>query len=239
MKAILKREIISFFSSSTGYLVIAIFLIINGLFLWVFDGNYNILDNGFADLTSFFDLAPWVFIFLVPAVTMKSFSEEKKMGTLEFLKTKPISLKEIVLGKYFGALILIILALIPTLLYIITIDRLIAPLNELDTGSLVGSYFGLIFLVMAYASIGIFASTLSSNQIISFMTGVFLCFLAFYGFEGFSGLALNGQYIENFGMKTHFNSMARGVIDSRDLIYFISVTMLFIALAIFKLRKEE
>ena len=129
--------------------------------------------------------------------------------------------------------------MIPSLLYIITIDRLIAPLNELDTGSLVGSYFGLLFLVMAYTSIGIFASTLSSNQIISFMTGVFLCFLAFYGFEGFSGLVQNGQYIENFGMKTHFNSMARGVIDSRDLIYFISVSMLFIALAIFKLRKEE
>jgi ABC-2 type transport system permease protein len=239
MKAILKREISSFFSSSMGYLVIIIFLIINGLFLWVFDGSYNILDNGFADLTSFFDLAPWVFLFLIPAVTMRSFSEEMKMGTLELLLTKPITIKGIVLGKYFGALILIFLALIPTLLYIITIDQLIAQNNVLDTGSLLGSYIGILFLVMAYTSIGIFASTLSNNQIISFITGVLLCFLVYYGFEGLAGLLQNGDLIENLGMKAHFNSMARGVIDTRDLIYFMSVSMLFIALAIFKLRKEE
>ena len=239
MKAILKREIISFFSSSMGYLVIAIFLIINGLFLWVFDGNYNILDNGFADLNSFFDLAPWVLLFLIPAVTMKSFSEEMKMGTLELLLTKPITLKDVVLGKYFGALILIVLALILTFLYIITVDQLIASNNELDTGSLMGSYFGILFLVMAYTSIGIFASTLSNNQIISFITGVFLCFLIYYGFEGIEGLLQNGEFLENLGMKTHFDSISRGVIDTRDLIYFLSVSMLFIALAIFKLRKAK
>ncbi len=239
MKAILKREISSFFSSSMGYLVIAIFLIINGLFLWVFDGSYNIMDNGFADLNSFFDLVPWVFLFLIPAVTMRSFSEEMKMGTLELLLTKPISLKDIVLGKYFGALFLIIIALVPTLLYIITIDQLIVPLNELDRGSLLGSYFGTLFLIMAYTSIGIFASTLSNNQIISFITGVFLCFFIYYGFEGLSGSLQNGAFIENLGMKAHFNSMSRGVIDTRDLIYFLSISMLFIALAIFKLRKEE
>ena len=239
MKAILKREISSFFSSSMGYLVIAIFLIINGLFLWIFDGSYNVLDNGFADLNSFFDLAPWVFLFLIPAVTMRSFSEEKKMGTTELLFTKPISLKDIVLGKFLGALILIILALLPTLLYIITIDHLIAPLNELDTGSLLGSYFGILFLVMAYTSIGIFSSTLTNNQIISFIIGIFLCFLVYYGFEGIAGLMQNSDIIENLGMKAHFNSMARGVIDTRDIIYFLSITLFFIALAIFNLRKEE
>ena len=239
MRAILKREITSFFSSSMGYLVIAIFLIINGLFLWIFDGPYNVMDNGFADLTSFFDLAPWVFLFLIPAITMRSFSEEMKMGTLELLLTKPITIKDIVMGKYFGALILIVLALVPTLLYIITIDQLIAQNNELDSGSLIGSYFGILFLVMAYTSIGIFASTLSNNQIISFITGIFLCFVVFYGFEGLAGLVQNGEFIESLGMKAHFNSISRGVIDTRDIIYFLSISLLFIALAIFKLRKSE
>jgi ABC-2 type transport system permease protein len=238
MNAILKREITSFFSSSMGYFVIAIFMIINGLFLWVFDGGYNILDNGFADLTSFFDLAPWVLLFLIPAVTMRSFSEEMKMGTLELLLTKPIALLDIVLGKFFGTLILIVLTLIPTLLYIITIDQLIAPNYEFDTGSLIGSYIGILLLIMAYTSIGIFASSLSNNQIVSFITGVFLCFLIYYGFEGLAGISQNGEVLEKLGMKAHFKSISRGVIDTRDIIYFLSVSILFIALTKFKLRNK-
>ncbi len=238
MLAILKREINSFFATSVGYLVIAIFLIINGLFLWVFKGDYNILDNGFADLNSFFKLAPWVFLFLIPAITMRAFSDEKKMGTLELLITKPISLKNIVLGKYLGAVLLICIALLPTLLYVYTISNLGNPSGNWDLGSTLGSYIGLLFLVLAYTSIGIFASTFSKNQIVAFIIAVFLSFIMFYGFEGIASLSSSITIIETFGMKAHFNSIARGVLDTRDLIYFISISVFFITLTIFKLGRE-
>jgi len=239
MLAILKREINSFFATSVGYLVIAIFLVINGLFLWVFKGDYNILDNGFADLNSFFELAPWVFLFLIPAVTMRAFSDEKKMGTLELLITKPLSLKSIVLGKYFGAVILICLALIPTLLYVFTISKLGSPVGNWDLGSTLGSYIGLLFLVLAYTSIGIFASTLSKNQIVAFIIAVFLCFFMYYGFEGIASIVNTSNIsIASLGMKAHFNSVARGVLDTRDIIYFISISVLFLTFTIFKLGKE-
>ena len=240
MFAIVKREINSFFASSIGYLVIGVFLIINGLFLWVFNGAYNIFDAGFADITPFFELAPWVFLFLIPAVTMRAFSDERKMGTLELLLTKPIALRNIVLGKYVGAVLLIFIALIPTLLYVVTISDLGNPSGNWDVGSTVGSYTGLLFLVLAYTSIGVFASTLSRNQIVAFIVAVFLCFIIFYGFEGISTLFGNSETsISSFGMKVHYNSIARGVIDTRDLIYFISVAGLFIALTIFRLHKES
>jgi ABC-2 type transport system permease protein len=235
MFTIIKREINSFFSSTIGYLVIAVFLVINGLFLWVFSGNYNILDSGFADLSPYFELAPWVLLFLIPAVCMRAFSDEMKMGTLELLLTKPVSLRQIVLGKYFGAVILIIIALVPTILYVFTISELGNPPGNWDVGSTMGSYIGLLFLVLAYTSIGIFSSTLSQNQIVAFIIAVFLCFALYYGFEGFTSSTFD---ISNLGMKAHFDSVARGVLDTRDLIYFLSVTVFFIALTIFKLKQQ-
>ncbi|MDX1783375.1 MAG: gliding motility-associated ABC transporter permease subunit GldF [Aequorivita vladivostokensis] len=235
MLTIIKREINSFFSSTIGYLVIAVFLVINGLFLWVFSGNFNILDSGFADLSPYFELAPWVLLFLIPAVCMRAFSDEMKMGTLELLLTKPISLKQIVLGKYFGAVILIVIALIPTILYVFAISELGNPPGNWDVGSTIGSYIGLRFLVFAYTSIGIFSSTLSQNQIVAFIIAVFLCFALYYGFEGFTSSTFD---ISNLGMKAHFDSVARGVLDTRDLIYFLSVTVFFIALTILKLKKQ-
>ncbi len=235
MFPIIKREINSFFSSTIGYLVIAVFLIINGLFLWVFSGNYNIFDSGFADLSPFFELAPWVLLFLIPAVCMRAFSDEMKMGTLELLLTKPISLKQIVLGKYFGAVILIIIALIPTVLYVFTVSELGKPPGNWDVGSTIGSYIGLFFLVLSYTSIGIFSSTLSQNQIVAFILGVFLCFAFYYGFEGLSSSSFS---ISGLGMKAHFDSVARGVLDTRDLIYFLSISAFFIALTILKLKKQ-
>ncbi len=240
MLAILKREINAFFSSPIGYLVIGIFLVLNGLFLWVFKGAFNILDYGFADLSSFFSLAPWVLIFLIPAVTMKSFSDEKRMGTLELLVTKPISHMQIVLGKYFGAFTLILLALIPTLLYVLTVYKLGNPIGNLDTGSTIGSYFGLLFLIGAYCAIGIFASTLSENQIVAFIVAVFLCFFFFFGFEGLAGLDLFGNastFVNNLGMKAHFDSIGRGVIDTRDLLYFVSISIFFLLLTSYKLKR--
>lgn len=235
MFTIIKREINSFFSSTIGYLVIAVFLVINGLFLWVFSGSFNIPESGFADLSPFFELAPWVLLFLIPAVCMRAFSDEMKMGTLELLLTKPISLNQIVLGKYLGAVILILIALIPTVLYVFTISELGNPSGNWDVGSTLGSYIGLIFLVLAYTSIGIFSSTQSQNQIVAFIIAVFLCFTLYYGFEGFSSLSFN---ISSLGMKAHFDSVARGVLDTRDLIYFLSISAFFIALTILKLKRQ-
>ena len=236
MLALIKREINSFFASPIGYLVIAVFLVVNGLFLWVFNGNYNILDNGFADLSAFFELAPWVLLFLIPAVTMRAFSDEMKMGTLELLLTKPISLKNIVLGKYLGSVVLIIMALLPSLLYIVTISKLGNLTGNWDVGSTLGSYIGLLFLVLAYTAIGVFASTLSKNQIVAFIMAVFLCFVLYYAFEGID-TSIAGFELSSIGMKAHFDSVARGVLDTRDIIYFLSVSILFIALTILKLRK--
>ena len=241
MLAILKKEINSFFASPIGYLVIAVFLLLNGLFLWLFKGEFNILDNGFADLSSFFLLAPWILIFLVPAVTMRSFADEKKQGTLELLLTKPISYFNIVFGKYLGALILIVMALIPTLLYVYTISKLGNPEGNLDIGSVMGSYFGLLFLVAAYTSIGLFASSLTDNQIVAFISAVFICFFFYFGFEGLSNYNLFGDafYIEKLGMESHFKSMSRGVLDTRDIIYFLSVTALFITLTTLNIKRAN
>lgn len=238
MLAILKKEINSFFASPIGYLVIAIFLLINGLFLWLFKGEFNILDYGFADASSFFLLAPWILIFLIPAVTMRSFSDEKKQGTLELLLTKPISHTNIVLGKYFGAFVLILLALIPTLLYVYTIYQLGNPVGNLDVGSTLGSYFGLLFLIASYTAIGVFASTLSDNQIVAFITSVFICFIFYIGFEGIAEFT-SSNFIEQLGMSTHFKSMSRGVLDTRDIIYFLSITILFLAFTKFNINKEK
>ena len=238
MLAILKKEINAFFASAIGYLVIAIFLLLNGLFLWLFKGEFNILDFGFADLSSFFLLAPWVLFFLIPAVTMRSFSDEKKQGTLELLLTKPVSGLHIVLGKYFGALLLIFIALLPTLLYVYTVYELGSPVGNLDMGSTWGSYFGLLFLVSSYTAIGVFCSTLSDNQIISFISAVFLCFLFYIGFEGIAEFT-SSTFIEQLGMSSHFKSMSRGVLDSRDVLYFLSVTIFFIVLTIYGIKTEK
>ena len=240
MLAILKKEINTFFASPIGYLVIGVFLILNGLFLWVFKGEFNILDNGLANLSSFFLLAPWILIFLVPAVTMRSFSDEKKQGTLELLLTKPISHFQIVLGKYFGALVLILMALIPTVLYAYTISQLGNPEGNLDMGSTIGSYFGLLFLVAAYTAIGVFASTLSDNQIVAFIIAVFICFFFYFGFEGISNYTVfnNIVYMENLGMASHYNSMSRRVIDTRDLVYFISIALAFLVFTKLRIQKQ-
>ncbi|MFZ4671141.1 MAG: gliding motility-associated ABC transporter permease subunit GldF [Flavobacterium sp.] len=237
MKSIALREIKSFFGSPIGYLVIAIFLLINGLFLWVFDGEYNILQSGFADLSPFFTLAPWILIFLIPAVTMRSFSDEKKQGTIELLLTKPLSIWQIVNGKFLGSLLLIVIALLPTLVYVYVIYSLGLPEGNIDLGSTIGSYFGLLFLVASYTSIGIFTSTLSENQIVAFLLSAFICFAIYYGFEGVSTYVKSFEdNVAKIGMDYHFKSMSLGVIDTRDVLYFLSITYLFLSLTVFKLK---
>ncbi len=237
MKTIALHEIKSFFGSPIGYLVIALFLLFNGLFLWVFDGEYNILQSGFADLSPFFTLSPWIILFLIPAVTMRSFSDEKKQGTIELLLTKPLSIWQIVNGKFLGAFLLIVAALVPTLVYVYVINSLGMPEGNIDMGRTIGSYFGLLFLVATYTAIGIFTSTLSENQIVAFLISVLLCFLFYYGFEGISNYVKvfeNG--ISRLGMEYHYKSMSQGVIDSRDILYFLSVSFLFLSLTVFKLK---
>lgn len=242
MKAILFKEFRSFFGSPIGYLVIAIFLLLSGLFLWVFEGDYNILNSGFSDMTPFFTIAPWIMLFLIPAVTMRSFSDEKKQGTMELLLTKPLSLWEIVNGKFLGALLLLIIAIIPTLVYVKVIYDLGLPEGNIDFGSTIGSYFGLLFLMSGYTSIGIFTSTLSDNQIVAFIISVFLCFVLYFGFQGISTYPVFGNFgdfIASLGMDYHFKSMSRGVIDTRDIIYFVSITVLFLSLTVYKLKSYK
>ena len=237
MKSIVVREIKSFFGSPIGYLVIAVFLIGNGLFLWVFEGEYNILNSGFADLSPFFTLAPWILIFLIPAVTMRSFSDEKKQGTLELLLTKPLSIWQIVNGKFLGSMLLIVMAIIPTFIYVRVISNLGMPEGNIDMGSTMGSYFGLLFLIAAYSAIGIFTSTLSENQIVAFIVSVFLCFFFYFGFESVATIVPSFQgLISSIGMQDHFKSMGRGVIDTRDVVYFVSITFLFLSFTVYHLK---
>lgn len=231
MISILKKELNSFLSSLTGYMVVLVFLILNGLFLWVFPGSFNLLDAGYAGLNGLFFLAPWVFLFLIPALTMRFFADELKTGTIELILTKPISELKLVLGKYFAGLILCLIALAPTLIYLLSIYLLGQPQGNLDWGATLGSYIGLVFLSGVYVSIGIFASSLTENQIVAFILSLFFCFFCFTGFEqiamllSHTGMELS---IEKLGINYHYNAISRGVIDTRDVLYFISLISLFL-----------
>ena len=239
MFSIYKREIQSFFTSSIGYLIVGLFLLLTGLFLWVFKGEYNIFDYGFADLSNLFLLSSWIFIFLIPAITMKSFSEEIKSGTLELLLIKPIPIWKLVMGKFWGAFTLCVIAILPTLIYVLAISKLGVIEGNLDVGVLVGSYFGLLFLIGAYTAIGIFTSTLSENQIIAFILGVLICFVLFNGFNALSSLFPSGetqQLIQGFGAQSHFENIGRGILDTRDLVYFVSISLLFLYLTMQRLK---
>lgn len=239
MLAIFKREITSFFTSPIAYLVIGLFLTFTGLFLWMFRANFNIFDYGFADLSNFFLLAPWIFLFLIPAITMKSFSEERRLGTIELLLIKPISLIQIIMGKFLASMALILISILPTLLYAFSIGQLGTTPWNLDLGLAFGSYAGLFFLVANYTAIGIFASTLTDNQIVAFLAGLIICFIFYYGFEALSTLFSKGDlvlYIRGMGMKARAENMARGVLDTRDVIYFLSFAGFFLFLSVLKLK---
>ena len=239
MLAIFKKEFNSFFTSTIAYLTIGIFLLINGLFLWVFDDDFNILNAGFADLTSFFYLAPWILIFLIPAITMKTFADEFRSGTIEILKTRPITNVTLVLGKFFAILTLLIIVLIPTFVYAYSIHELGNPVGNLDYGSISGSYIGLLLLASSFASIGIFTSTLTKNQVVAFLLGICIVFLFYYGFDAVSSLFGDYSYtIKLFGMNEHFRSISRGVIDSRDVLYFMSIIIFFLFVSKQKLTNE-
>ena len=231
MWTLFRKEITGFLNSFTGYVVIITFLLLNGLFMWVFKGQMNVLDGGYASLDTVFALAPWVFLFLVPAISMRMFSGEKSSGTMELLYTRPVNEMQITLAKFFAAWGLVIASILPTLIYYFSVYRLGSPMGNLDVGGTWGSYIGLIFLGGIYASVGIFSSSLTENQIVAFILAVFISFSCYLGFNFIAGAVSTGpmaHFIEMLGIDYHYQSISRGVIDSRDVIYFGSVIFLFL-----------
>lgn len=241
MRSIFIKEINSFFSSIVGYVAILAFLIFCGLFFWIIPAT-SILDYGYATLDKYFEYAPWFLMFLIPAITMRSFADEFRGGTIEWLSTKPLKDTDIILGKYFAALVLVLFAILPTVIYIISIDSLSAVRNNLDTGSIIGSYIGLLFLAATFTVIGIYCSSLTGNQIVGFLIALFANFILYLGFESLSQLpaftAGIDYYLSMVGMSFHYNSISRGIIDTRDVVYFISVIILFIALTRLSLNRR-
>lgn len=231
MWSVCKKEFRQFFSSLTGYIAIVVFLLLNGLFLFVFPDT-NILDFGYATLDKFFELAPWILLLLIPAITMRSFADEFKGGTFEILQTKPLSRWQLVSGKYLGSLGVVLIALVPTIIYPISISQLATAGGGIDMGGTLGSYIGLIFLAAVFVAIGIACSSLTNNAVVAFIAGAFLCFVLYSGFNAVSRIpALQSgadYYVEMLGIDFHYRSVSRGVVDSRDLIYFLSITLFFL-----------
>ncbi|MFN4298925.1 MAG: gliding motility-associated ABC transporter permease subunit GldF [Thermaurantimonas sp.] len=226
------KEIRSFFGSLTAYLTIITFLLLTGLFLFVFPGGLNVLSMGYAGLDSLFIIAPWVFLFLIPAITMRMFSDEIRYGTIELLLTRPLTEWQLILGKYLAAVTLVILSLLPSLVYVATVYVLGDPPGNLDSGATIGSYLGLLMLGAVYAALGILASVLTENSIVSFLIGVFLCFFFFYVIDQLAALSVlgnTGLLLAHFSISEHYNSISRGVVDSRDVVYFAG--MILVALA--------
>ena len=241
MWTIFTKEISGFFSLLIGYVVIGIFILIMGLMMWVFP-DYSILYFNYASLDQLFIMAPIIFMFMIPAITMRSFSEEIQNGTLEILITKPITEAQIVLGKFFACLSLTAIALLHTLFYFYAVYQLGAPVGNIDTGAVMGSYIGLLFLAAACTSIGLFSSAISRNQIIAFLLAICLIFIFYYGFYFFSKLPIffgkTDDIIQRIGMDFHYNSISRGSLDSRDIIYFFSLIGFFIWLNISWLKNR-
>jgi ABC-2 type transport system permease protein len=239
MLSIFKKELNGYLNSLIAYIVIVLFLIFTGLILWVFPDS-NILDYGYAEMGSFFNLTPFILIILVPAITMRSFSEEFKTGTIEFLLTKPISTLNLVLGKFFGAWLIIILAFLPTIIYYFSISNLGSPQGNIDTGAVIGSYFGLILLSAVFTSIGIAVSSFTENQVIAFIISTFVCYFIYDGIHQLSQL-FKGKiqyFIDFISLQFHYSSLGRGVIDSRNLIYLISLDSLMLLVTVGRLKRK-
>lgn len=229
MIALFKKEIQNFFSSLIGYVVIAVFLLMTGLVTWVFPGN--VLDSGYSSLSPLFSNGPLVFMFLIPAVTMRTFSEEKRTGTIELLYTFPISDLQIVLAKYFASVALILISLLPTITYYFSVYYLGNPVGNIDSGGFWGSFIGLFLLGSGFAAIGIFASSISKNQIVSFLIAMFLSYFLWIGLEqlgDFNQFGTLDSVFITLGINEHYNSLSRGVIDTRDVIYFFTLISVFI-----------
>ena len=241
MKALIKKEFNTFLSQPVGYLLIFSFLLITGLFLWVFPNPYNIFEAEYANLQFFFSLTAWVLTFLVPAIAMRSFADEKKQGTLELLLTQPISVHRLVISKFIGLFLVSLVAIIPTGIYLISLYQLALDPSHMDINAILASYLGLLFLIGVNISICLFTSSLSENQLIAFISGAAGCLLFYYGFNGLMAIFSHDILISIFkflSLKAHFNSISRGVIDTRDIIFFLSLTFLFIKMTTFNINKH-
>lgn len=236
MLSIFKKEFNTFFASPIGYVVVGLFLLVNSLLLWFFTGNWNIINTGFADMQAFFDSTPWLFILLIPAITMRTFSDEFTNDTIEILKTRPLTNWQIIWGKFLSSLALIVISLLPTLIYAYSIARLASP-EKIDWSTIIGSYIGLLFLGATFTAISLFASILSKNQIIVFLVGVVLCFVLYFGIEQWVIWYPNSpNFVQKLSLYEHYQSMGKGVIDSSSLIYIISVGLIFLYLTKLKLN---
>lgn len=242
MTSIFFKEVNSFFSSLIGYIVIGVFLLVMGLFLWVFPDT-NLFDSKYAGLDELFNTAPMIFVFLIPAITMRLLAEEAQTGTMELLATRPLRDFEIILAKYWAAVFLVIFAILPTLIYYVSIYQLGSPVGNIDTGAFWGSFLGLILLGACFVAIGLFASSLTNNQIVAFIIGVFLCFFFFQGFQllsNFPGFIGSLDYIiELLGISYHYDSISRGIIDTKDVVYFLTLIGLFLALTNMVLERRK
>lgn len=242
MFALYTKEIRSFLSSLIGYIVIVVFLIVLGLFLWVFSSDFNILDFGYANVDGLFIIAPFVFLFLVPAVTMRSFSEEQKTGTMELLLTRPLTDMQIITAKYLAGLTLIVLSVLPTIIYFVSVWYLGLPQGNIDIGGFWGAFTGLILLGATFVSIGIFSSSLTDNQVVSFILAIAICAFFYLGIEFIFSLELFGNtdlLIRSLGMSVHYSSISKGVIDTRDLVYFASIITVFLLLTKLSLARRK
>ncbi|MGL4363697.1 MAG: gliding motility-associated ABC transporter permease subunit GldF [Bacteroidales bacterium] len=239
MLYIFKKELINFFSSLTGYIAIAVFLFVCSWFLWLSPNEFNVLDTGYANIDGLFIIAPWALLFLVPAITMRSFSEERKTGTIEMLHTRPITDTHLVLGKFFAIIVVISMSLLPSFLYLYTVWTLGSPVGNVDAAAFFGALMGLFLLASCYAAIGIFASSLTDSQIAAFLLTAIMCFFLYVGFDGVAslkGLKHINDIITSFGIKEHYSSISRGVIVLYDIVYFLGVIALFIVAARLRLR---
>ncbi|MEO9532790.1 MAG: gliding motility-associated ABC transporter permease subunit GldF [Crocinitomicaceae bacterium] len=233
MKALYLKEIRSFLSSIIGYIFIAFFLAVNSLFLWVFSYETNILEGGTADLFPFFSISPLIFTILIPAITMRSISEEKRTGTIELLFTKPISDLTIIMAKYFAGLTLVLISMLPTLIYFLTVHQLGDPVGIIDTGATVASYVGLFCVGACFTAVGIFSSSITDSQIVAFILGLLFCWFLFLGLDLLAVFSQFGGFdlvLRNLGIMEHYESIQKGVFDSRDLLYFVSFIAVFIVL---------
>lgn len=239
MLTILKKELKNYFGTLSAYLVSGVFVLITTLFLWFFDNEYNIFNLGDASLSTFFFITPWVFLLLIPALTMRQFAEEKQLGTLDWLFTQPVRIKNVIWGKYISVLVLILFMIIPTFIYVYTLSHFSMD-KGVDLGTIFSGYIGLFLLGSIFAAIGIFVSSLTNNQVIAYVASVFCCFVLFYGFQGLASYNLLGgidYYMQQIGIQFHYDSFLKGVIDTRDLIYFVALSGLFVIITQFSIQK--
>ena len=239
MKSLFLKEITSFFGSLTGYLVLVLFLVAIGLLVWVFPES-SVLDYGYADLESLFLYTPYVFTFLIPAISMRSLAEERRAGTWELLQTSPLSLTQIVLAKYLALLVLVCMAILPTLGYAYSISLLGDPPGNLDWAGFFGSWLGLLMIGATFAAVGLFASSLTSQQVVAFVLGVFLCFILYFGLTALAGMVPGdwAYWVEELSLIYHYNSLSRGVIDSRDLFFLFGMIWVFLGATVLILKKK-